>query len=259
MKLAIYLLYALAIVVSLIGICFFWDKKSQNSLENVLIVGTNPQFPPFEFVENQQLTGFDVDLVEKIAAKIGKKVKWEWMPFDSLIPGIQTGSIQIIASGMTPTPERAQRILFTKEYLTGDPLAIITFADSNINSIADLNGKTVIVNEGYTSDFYMTKIEGPILLRLESPLEAFMGLYAHKAEAFVASKNSVKPFLEKFGYNKYKIVPIAGTNESSALGISKQHPELLSQIQHALDSLQEDGFIDELKKKWKLEFDWNMP
>jgi arginine/lysine/histidine transporter system substrate-binding protein len=221
MKLKMYLLCILAIALPSMGAWWFWAQKSQNSKERALIVGTNPQFPPFEFVENDQLKGFEVDLMEKIAAKLGKKIEWKSMPFDSLIPGIQTGSIQIIASGMTPTPERAQRILFTKEYLTGDPLAIIALANSDIKSIEDLKGKMVVVNEGYTSDFYMTKIEGPILLRLESPLEAFMALDANKAEAFVAAKNSVKPFLEKYGYNKYKIIPIPDTNESSALGISK--------------------------------------
>lgn len=252
-----YFLVVLAIVLP--GVAWWAFKLKQIKRNHkTLIVGTSPHFPPFEYIQEDKLVGFDVDLMNAIAQEMDVKIEWHTMPFDTLIPGLQMGSIQVIAAGMTPTPAREQKVLFTKPYLSGDPLAIISLADQEkIENTAVLFGKTVVVNEGYTADFYASKLEGPQILRLETPAEAFLALGAKRADAFVASQNSVMPFLEKYGAQNYAISPIEGTNESSALAISKQHPELLTKIQTALDALAQKGIIEQLKVKWKLKFEWD--
>jgi len=253
-KIVPFLVFSLA--ASIITVWYLASKSAPQSHripENTLIVGTNSEYAPFSFMENGSVAGFDIDLVNEIAHRINKTVAWHDMPFDSLIPAMQTGSIQVLASGITPTPERAERIIFTKPYLTGDPLLIVSLAANPLKTVEQLTGKQVAVNEGFTADYYMAKIHGPILVRFASPIESFMALDSNRVDALVSAQNNVKPFIQQYGKEKFAIAPIEGTTDQYALAISKKHPELLEPIQKALDDMQADGTIDNLKKKWKLD------
>ncbi len=220
--------------------------------ENVLIVGTNAEYAPFSFVQGKTITGFDIDLIEEIAKRLNKTVQLHDMPFDGLVPALQLGTIQIIAAGITPTPERAERILFTKPYLTGDQLIIVSRADAPLKTIDQLKSKKVAVNEGFTADYYMSKIKGPELIKFATAIESFMTLESGRVDALVAAQNTIKPFLEHYGADKFSISPIPATTDEYALAISKKYPELLEPIQKALDDMAADGTLEKLKKKWGL-------
>lgn len=96
--------------------------------ESVLMVGTAAEFPPFEFIKNDEIVGFDIDLIKEVAQRLEKKLVLKDMPFTTLIPQLQNGSLHILAAGLTPTPERARVMLFTKPYLETDSLVVITLA-----------------------------------------------------------------------------------------------------------------------------------
>jgi len=232
----------------------FWQlsKKPKIVSDDSIIVGTNPEFPPFEFKENDTLIGFDIDLINLIGKGLKKKINIKEVSFDVLIPATQIGSIQIIASGMTPTKERAQRILFTKPYLTSGFLCIVTRTNNPLETVEALQGKEIVVTEASTADLYMSKIEGVNLTRLQTTSDCFLALTSGRAEVFVASKNSIAPLFEKKSKSDFNVAAIPGTSESSALGVSKKHGELLPKIQAVLDQLEQDGTIKALKEKWKL-------
>ncbi len=236
----------------------FWYAKQQSAANtpadaNILIVGTNAEYPPFSFMEKDTIVGFDIDLINEIAAHLNKTVQLIDMPFDALLPKIQLGDIQVIAAGMTATAERAHKVLFTKPYITGDPLLMIVLSTAEIpRSVEDLKGKDVVVNEGYTADLYLSSIDGITLKRLATPAEGFMALTSGRAYAFVAAQSSVAPFLAQESAHKFHAMPIADTTDSYSLAISKQYPELLTEIQHILDRLEKDGTLTALKAKWDL-------
>ena len=169
-----------------------------------------------------------------------------------MIPALQLGKIQVIAAGLTATPQRARNVLFTNPYLEGDPLIIISRNTFPIETVGDLNGKEVIVNEGYTADLYMSQISGPILKRLKTVAEAFLALTSGRAIAFVTAKNAAQPFFDKQGAEGYHIAVIPGTDENSSLAVSQKYPELLAEIQSVLDHMKKDGFISNLRTKWGL-------
>lgn len=222
------------------------------SKENVLLVGTNSEYAPFSFMENNTIVGFDIDLITEIAKIMGKTVEIQDMPFDALIPALQTGQLQIIASGITPTQKRAQQVNFTKPYLKGDQLLIVSSAEAPLKTIDALTDKKVAVNEGFTADYYMSAIKGPQLVRFASPIESFMALSSGRIDALVAAENNVKPFLDHYGADKFSIAQVPETTDEYALAISKKHPELAAQVQFAIDQLEVNGTLDALKEKWKL-------
>jgi arginine/lysine/histidine transporter system substrate-binding protein len=121
------------------------------------------------------------------------------MPFTTLIPQIQSGNLHVIAAGLTPTPERERVMFFTKPYLESDPLVVVSLAKNpKINSLDDLKGKTVIVNEGFSAERYMSALEGIDLKRLPTVADAFLSLQSGRADAFVVAANSIKPFFKQY-------------------------------------------------------------
>lgn len=249
------LIIILALIASIFAARYFANRpyNTRKNAENVLLAGTNSEYAPFSYMENNTLSGFDIDLVNEVAARLGKTVQWQDMPFDTLIPALATGSLQLIATGLTPTAQRAQQVDFTQLYLKGDPLLIVSRAEQPLKTIDQLNGKTVAVNEGFTADYYMSKIQGPQLVRFASPLESFMALSSNRVDALVSAQNNVTPLIESYGAQKFSVSPIPDTSDEYALAVSKHYPELLVQIKATLDEMLADGTIDNLKKKWKLD------
>lgn len=229
-------------------------KRSQ-STANSLIVGVNANFQPFEFIENGKLTGFEIELVRAIGDYLHQDISFKDMAFDALLLEAQMGRIQLIAGALTPTPERAKQLLFTKPYLDKDPLIVITRKTDFVpQKLADLAGTTILVNDGYTAESFMAQQSGITLRRIESPAEAFFALQNDTSvDAFVSAQSAVQPFFDKYGVDKFNILqlPVA---DNYALAISKRYPELFEQIEKALEALHNDGTILTLKKKWHLDF-----
>ncbi|CAF1594300.1 unnamed protein product [Didymodactylos carnosus] len=176
-----------------------------------------------------------------------------------LIPQIQIGQIDAIAAGMTPSPEREKNVRFTKSYLQENPLVIVTRKDQQpaIQTTQDLKGKSVIVNTGYVSDSYLSKIPEIQLIRLPKVSDAMIALEHKKADAFVTANLTLEPYNLQIGSNlannKFNVATIEGTSETSALGISKKlSDELFAKIQSTLDEMENDGTLKALKSKWKM-------
>lgn len=243
------------IISSLLTKVYYFNWSVRNNSNNAtLFVGTNAEFPPFSFYEDGNITGFDIEVMNEIAQRLNKKLIIKDLPFETLIPEIQLNKLHILIGGFNPTPQRAQQVLFTKPIFDQDQLALFTLSDNNtIKTIADLENKRVIVNEGYFADSFLSSSSIPmILIRLSTnnTLEALSALDFKKGDVFVASTKTVVPFLSAERKKEYIITPIAGAIEKDAFIVSKQHPELLAEINKTIDAMMIDGRLTELKNKW---------
>ncbi len=228
--------------MSLLVLCSFTEKKT-------LIVGTNAEFPPYCMIADGKIVGFDIDIAHEVAARLGKQVELKDMPFEALIPDVILSKVDFVAAGMSYSEERAKRVNYTKPYMVGDPLLILTSDSTSQLALEDLVGKKVAVNEGFTADMFLSKIEGIDLVRLPAIADGFLALKSKRVYAFVTSKTTYQSYLEK-DKQSFCSSPIAGSEESCALVVPKSKPELLVAIQGALDAMQEDGTISKLKAKW---------
>lgn len=216
-----------------------------------LVVGTNAEFPPFTFIENKKIVGFDIDIANEVAARLERELQFKDMPFDALIPDVLLGRVDFVAAGISYTEERAKRVLFTKPYLSGDPLVIFTKAKQALG-MDDLKGKTVVVIEGFTADLLMSSQEGINLIRLPAQVDGFMAVKSGRADAFVTAKSTVDAFYSVQDASQFYTTSLEGTGETCALVVPKSKPQLLSDIQKALDDMDCDGTMTKLKTKWKL-------
>jgi|GEM_PF-206100 len=252
MNKAVWLLGAL---IAASGILFLYQDhriKTDAAQRALLIVGTSAEYQPFTFIQDDRIIGFEIEIAQEIVNRLDKNIQLYDMPFDTLIPEAQLGNIQLIAAGLTPTPERAEQLLFTEPYLINDPLVVITKKPFSIQSLKDLVGKRVVVNEGYTADFYMTKQENIILRRMTTPANAMAALEHEAVDAFVTARNCAKHCTNHNGIYKFNMFTIPSTNESYSLAIAKKHAKLLPDISKALNGLKQDGTLQKLKQKWHI-------
>ncbi len=222
-----------------------------------LLVGTSDDFPPFSFNENGSIVGIDIDVVNEAARRLDKTVVLKNMNFDVLLRELQSGAIEAIACGMTPSEERKKRVLFTEPHLEGDSFVMVSLKNNLANSanptgtVHDLVGKKVVVNEGYTADSYITQA-GIDALRTGNLAEAFLALQTGKADVFVTAGTPLKPYFAQHSETDFTITPLTGTNESCALAVTKKNPELCDALNRVLQEMKEDGTMNNLKKKWGL-------
>jgi ABC-type amino acid transport substrate-binding protein len=217
-----------------------------------LVVGTNAEFPPFAFVRSGEVMGFEIDMAKEIATRLGYSIRFVDLPFDALVPEISLGSLHMVAAGMTPTPERAQRVHFSKVYLNGDPLVMLSlkrfFTPESIKELAHMR---VVVNTGYTADSYITEMLENAPLRLATPMDGFLSLRSQRADVFVTARNTVLPFLQvQGGGEDFVMTPLEGTSENTAIMISKKHPQLVPKVNKVIQEMMDDGTVESFKKKW---------
>lgn len=110
-------------------------------------MGTSADYPPFESKDGDKIVGFDVDLAEALAEKTGHEIEVKDMDFNGLVTALKTNKVDIVLSGMTPTPKRKKQVDFSNVYYTAHNM-IVTKKSSGIKSLDDLKGKTVGVQLG---------------------------------------------------------------------------------------------------------------
>ena len=113
---------------------------------DLLRVGTEPTFAPFEFLDtkSKDFTGYDMDLIRAVGEKAGYEVKILNMGFDALIPAVLTGQIDVIAAGISITPERQKRVDFTTPYYTSGVSMLVRKADAQkFRTFDDLAGARI--------------------------------------------------------------------------------------------------------------------
>ena len=126
---------------------------------NVLVMGTNATFKPFEYKEGDKVVGFDVELASEIAKEMGAELKIEDMSFDGLLPALESGQIDLAVAGMSVTEERAKNALFSDSYYVASQ-QIIVKEESLIRNRYELVGKKIGVQLGTTGDQMAQQING---------------------------------------------------------------------------------------------------
>ena len=136
------------------------DYQSQLLKKGALVIGTSPDYPPYESLEDGKLVGFDIELFEAVGAAMGLKVEWSQMSFDNILVAVPAGRVDIGVSGFTFSEERAKNLLFNKvPYLKTAQVAFVQ-ADSPIKSVQDFPGRSFYAGLGTTGEAALKEIEG---------------------------------------------------------------------------------------------------
>ena len=214
-------------------------------------------FPPYEFVdENNEVAGIDAEIAGAIAEKLGMTLEIKDMEFDSLIPALSGGTIDIILAGMTVTPERQENVDFTDSYATGIQVVIVP-EDSDIAPVeqedgsmaVDLTGKTIGVQSGTTGDIYCTGDYGQENVKqYNNGALAVAALVNGQIDCVVIDNEPAKNFVA--ANPGLKILDTEYITEDYAAAIAKGNTELYEKVNTAIQELKDDGTIASIIEKY---------
>lgn len=158
MKKLVAVMLAAVLCMSVLTACG-GEKASEALADGVLNVGTNAEFPPFEYVnDNGEPDGFDIALIKAVGEKLGVTVQVDNMEFASLVSSIGT-KIDVSIAGMTVTEERKNAVDFSDPYYEAVQFVIVP-EGSEIATADDLKNKSIGAQLGTTGDFIAEEIEG---------------------------------------------------------------------------------------------------
>lgn len=229
------------------------DAEGSEALaDGVLTVGTNAEFPPFEYVDdNGEPDGFDVALIKAIGEKLGVSVEVENMEFDSLVSSIGN-KIDVAIAGMTVTEERKNSVDFSNSYYDAVQYVIVP-EGSEIASFDDLAGKAIGVQLGTTGDFIASDdVDGANVSQYNKAVDAVNDLINGRVDCVIIDKNPALVFESKFA-GQVKAIDGAQFDfevEDYAIALPKGDAVLADQINTALDELKADGTFDKLVEEY---------
>lgn len=218
-------------------------------LTNVAELG----FAPFEYIdEDGNTVGFDVDLSNALAEKLG--LTCEWLPnqaFDTLVPTIQQGGkADISIAGMTISDERLEQVDFSDPYLNSNQ-GIVAAAGSDLNSESlNAEGMQVACQTGTTGDEWISEnLPNATKVPLADVTAALMGISTGLYNAMVIDLPVAQNMIAE-SFSDLEVVEEIPTGEQYGIAVSKDNPGLLAAINDALAAIEEDGTMDEIKQKW---------
>ena len=252
MKKAIALLLALVTLLSLTA-CAGKEDAASSALDQIkqkgeLVVGTSADYPPYEFhteVDGKDtIVGFDMEIAQAIADKLGMELVWEQVDFDSIIPGIQAGRYDAGVAGISITADRLKNCDFSDPYFLANQVIVVN-PGSDIQSKADLTGKTIAVQTGTTAETYCLD-NGYEILSFASNIDAQAALTSGKADAWVVD-NEVA--VKMAGEQNLTVLDEAMTSEPYALAFAKGS-DLVDQVNQALSQLLQDGTVEQIFQEY---------
>lgn len=245
------MLLAGAMVLGFAG-CGSDEKETDSADKNVIVFGTNAEFPPFEYVTSKgtigEFDGIDIAIAQKIAEDQGKEAKINNMEFDSLLLALDNGQVDAVIAGMTVTDERKQAYDFSTPYYTATQVMIVK-SDSDIQKASDMKDKKIVVIQGYTGETCVQEM-GYNYEAFKKGTEAIMELVNGKCDVVVIDSATAEKFV---GDNEgLKIVedPEAFEAEEYAIAVKKGNTELLNQINASVQKMLDDGTVSELSAKY---------
>ena len=234
------------------------SKKEESKVPDKLIVGTNAEFPPFEYMnDKKQPDGFDIAMIKEIGKRMDKKVEIQNMELKSLIGAMESDSINTIIAGMTKTKERQKSVDFSDSYYTSNQ-AIILKKDSKIKKLSQLEGKKVGVQEGTTGDIIASGekfgeknkvIVKTDVKRYKKGVDAVMDLKNGAIDAVVIDEKPAQEFV-KNNAKKLKLVVDSAGAEYYCIAITKGNTAYKEEINKQIKAIKKDGTYDKLKAKY---------
>ncbi|NAO99871.1 transporter substrate-binding domain-containing protein [Halomonas sp. MG34] len=232
--------------------CGTSDEASGSSEQDkkVLKMATSADFPPFESRDNEgNFEGFDIDLAHLIAEELGYELDIEDMKFDGLIGALQADRVDMVMSGMSSTDERKKNVDFSTPYHHSGEM-FVTPADSAIESLEDLKGKTIGVQLGTIQEegaetlseeygFEVKKVDDAGLIIQE--------LNSNRIDAGYMDKTVATGFIKEQGLMGFD----DPTTSSPGMGIAfPKGSEMVTEVNEVLEKLEDEGKIQELEEKW---------
>lgn len=225
----------------LIMVLFLCTSCGKN--ENELVMVTEAGFAPYEYYEDGEIVGVDVDIAKEIAKEMGKELVIKDVAFDSIINEVNSGKADFGAAGISYDEERAKQIDFTINYATSKQVVVVR-EGSSIDDIDKISNQKIAVQLGSTGDMYVTdNYPNAEIVRQKKYLAAVQDLKSAKVDLIVMDELPAQEILKT--NDGLVILDEELFTDSYGMVVKKGNTELLNTINDVLTRLQNEGKIEE--------------
>ena len=229
------------------------DSLAEIQAEGKMVVGLDDSFPPMGFRdENGEIVGFDIDLVKEIAELQGFEVEFRDISFDSLIPGLASGSLDMVAAGMTITAERKEVVSFSDPYYSANQ-SVLVHKDSEEDLTVLFGDNDIGVQTGTTGDLWVKEnVADPGLLtgemrNYDTYVLVIRDLVNQNIDGVVLDKPVADTYSKS---NPVDVVAEIITGEEYGIAVGKNNQALQEEINAGLAKVIENGTMDQLIEKY---------
>lgn len=218
-----------------------------------IVVGVEGTYPPFTYHDgNGELVGFDVEVAERVAEKLGVEVEFVEAAWDSLLIGIDSGRLDLVVNAVSITEERAEKYDFTAPYYYEARRVIVRAEDDSIQSAEDLNGKKVATN---VTNAFIPWYEsmGAEIVGIDTSGEAIELVLSGRADLCGTSVPVLNSYMDEHpdAEGKLKVAFVIPDSEDQiAIPVRKGETRFLEAVDQALAQLRDDGTLKELSEKY---------
>jgi ABC-type amino acid transport substrate-binding protein len=224
------------------------STSASSSGGEALTVGSDIPYPPFEQGKPANYTGFDIELMEAIAEKMGRTAEFQDTSFETIFRDVGQGKFEAVISAATITPEREKAVAFSDPYYLSEQ-AILVKEGSDITGLSDLEGKTVGAQQGTTGlELGKEKANAGELRPYPEGPDAVNALKSGTVEAVIIDAPVAQNAVEKSG--GVEIAEKVPTEETYGIAVAKDSTELLEEINGGLEEVISDGTYTKIYEKW---------
>ncbi len=231
-------------IILVVSILLGCDNKPDDELR----VATSADYPPFEYVSQGKIVGFEIDLANEIGRRLGKKIRFLDMDFHAIIGAIHTKRADVAMSAISATRKRARQFDFISyPYNTN---IFVVYHKDHVDKIN--NFKKAGLQFGTTTEHFVRKklkISNKKIIALSKNTLLCQQLLLGRIDVILTEKSQAEFITNSDPNLRYK--EFAKTDEQYAIAIRKNSP-LKSQIQSALNDIEKDGTFNKLYNKWFL-------
>lgn len=218
--------------------------------EGTLTVATEGTYRPFSYHdESGALVGFDVEIAEAVADKLGLEVSFQETEWDAIFAGLDAGRFDVIGNQVSINAERQEKYLFSEPYTVSPGVIVVKADDDSISSFDDLAGKTTA--QSLTSNWYaLAEESGATVEAVDGWAQAVALLEQGRVDATVNDSLTFLDYEKTNGPTGLKIAAETDDPGLSAFAFSKDKEALVEAIDEALAELREEGVLAEISEKY---------
>ncbi len=230
-----------------------------------LVVGTNAEFPPFEYKEGSTVTGLDIDLINAYGKWANVEIEVQDMEFDAALAGVKTGKIDIAIAGITANDARREVMSFSDGYYSSNQVVVVNSESTTLTNLtteaeilAALEGKNIGCQRGTTGQYYIegdvdwqfSGITGATCTMFDNAPTALTALKNKQVDAVIIDEAPAKAIVSSKFSTTLTILPTALTSEEYAIAVKKSNTKLVKSLNEFLAEYKSNGEYDKLIKKY---------
>ena len=232
------------------------QTSSSSSDAEKIVVGLDDNFPPMGFKdENNEITGFDVDLAKEASKRLGREVEFKAIDWSSKEAELKSGRVNILWNGLDITEKRKENMLFSDPYMENRQIIFVKKGQTGITDEKSLAGKTVGTQSASTAEEYIDgseffKKNVKEVKKYSDFVTAFMDLENGRVDAVVGDEIVGRYYMSKHPEQLDAIDTVVGPTSDFGIAFAKDNQKLRDDVQKVINAMKQDGTIAKISEKW---------